>query len=104
MVVKLLLEKQGHEVEIAGNGKEAIECVNKGAHYDLILMDMSMPVLDGLKATRLLREQGCTLPIVALTANAMVEDRERCIKSGMDDFITKPVRAVVLAELLEKYY
>ncbi len=104
MVVKLLLEKQGHQVEIADNGKDAINCVKSGAHYDLILMDMSMPVLDGLKATRQLRESGCTLPIVALTANAMVEDRERCIKSGMDDFITKPVRAVMLAELLEKYY
>lgn len=104
MVVKLMLEKAGHHVIVANNGKEAVELLHEGhVRFDLILMDMSMPVLCGIDATKQLREEGCTLPIIALTANAMNEDKERCLASGMDDFITKPIRAVVLKQALRRH-
>ncbi|STO57497.1 PAS domain-containing sensor histidine kinase [Grimontia hollisae] len=104
MVVKLMLEKAGHYVVVANNGKEAIDLFH-GSHvqFDVILMDMSMPVLCGIDATKQLREEGYQLPIIALTANAMSEDKKRCLDAGMDDFVTKPIRAVVLKKTLQRH-
>lgn len=87
-----LLGQLGIQVEIATNGAEALECVARSS-YDLVLMDMQMPVMDGLTATRKLRacESLCDLPVVAMTANAMPSDREACIQAGMNDYLAKPI-------------
>ncbi|MEZ8142473.1 hybrid sensor histidine kinase/response regulator [Enterovibrio norvegicus FF-162] len=104
MVVKLMLEKAGHHVVVANNGQEAIDMIDEGkTQFDIILMDMSMPVLCGIEATKQLRAKGCQLPIIALTANAMNEDKEKCLQAGMDDFVTKPIRSVVLRQALQRH-
>jgi PAS domain S-box-containing protein len=92
-----LLSDVGVSCDYAENGREAVELVSSN-HYDLILMDMQMPEMDGLEATRQIRQlSGCaTLPIVAMTANAFTEDRERCRVAGMTDFMTKPIDPDVL--------
>lgn len=92
-----LLEREGHEVEIATDGAQAVDLATRGdMPYDLILMDMQMPVMDGLEATRRIRahERGTRehVRIVAMTANVMAEDRERCLAAGMDEYLAKPIR------------
>jgi len=98
-----LLEKAGHAVTVANNGKEAVDQVAV-REFDLILMDISMPEMDGLEATQEIRRNESDsrrrLPIVALTANAMVGDRERCLAAGMDHYVTKPVQTQVLSETM----
>ena len=89
-------------VDVAENGRQALDAVGRLV-YDLILMDCQMPVMDGYEATRAMRQAGCTTPIVALTANAMVGDREKCLAAGMDDYIAKPVKARTLADTLEHW-
>jgi signal transduction histidine kinase/CheY-like chemotaxis protein len=105
-VASRLLEKLGCRVEIACNGKEAIEMAEKTA-YDLVFMDCQMPVMDGYDATRLIRtaekKDGTHMSIVAMTANAADTDRDKCIASGMDDFISKPVINEDLLRVLHKY-
>ncbi len=104
-VATRLLEKLGLEVESAENGCEAVERV-LGGHYDLVLMDCQMPEMDGFEATRRIRAAGrasTDLPIVALTANAMSGDRERCLAAGMDEYLTKPLRRERLVEVLGKW-
>ena len=89
-----LLEREGHRVTLAENGQETLDALEK-ASYDLVLMDMQMPGLDGLEATRRIRKREARwahLPIIALTANAYAEDRERCLLAGMDGFVSKPIR------------
>jgi len=90
-----ILRTAGGEVSVAENGAEALdlalEAVDRGRPYDVIVMDMQMPVMDGYVATRRLREAGYTAPILALTAHAMVSERERCLEVGCDDFETKPI-------------
>jgi CheY-like chemotaxis protein len=93
-VAKRMLQKMGHTVVVAGNGKEAISLLP--AHrFDLILMDIQMPEMDGLSATRAIRESERAtrrhLPIIAMTAHAMKGDRERCIEAGMDGYVSKPI-------------
>jgi len=90
-----LLRDVGLEPDLAANGQQAVEMGATGA-YALILMDMQLPVMDGVEASRLLRAAGCTAPILAMTGNALAEDRARCMDAGMDDFITKPVEPEVL--------
>ena len=103
MVAIRMLTKLGHRVEIAGNGAEAVAAVARG-RFDVVLMDCLMPEVDGYEATTRIRaaERGGRLPIVALTASATIEDRERCLAAGMDDFISKPVRMAELAGALAR--
>lgn len=101
-----LLERWGHRVHIADHGQIALEMLAaSGAKFDLVLMDMMMPVMDGLEATRLIRarEQGSRIPIIAMTANAMASDRERCLEAGMDDYLSKPIKSQELRDLLLRY-
>ncbi len=100
----LMLTKGGYQVELAENGKEAVAKVLAAPRaYDLIFMDMQMPVMDGLAATRELRRQGVATPIIAMTANAMREDRERCLRAGMNDYIAKPVKREAVFEMIRKW-
>jgi signal transduction histidine kinase/HPt (histidine-containing phosphotransfer) domain-containing protein len=100
-----LLERKGHEVLVANNGAEAVG-LTRSQPFDLVLMDVQMPEMDGLEATRVIRERealsGAHLPIVAMTAQAMSGDRERCLEAGMDDYLTKPVRSAELYTTIEK--
>jgi signal transduction histidine kinase/CheY-like chemotaxis protein len=91
--------KEGAEVAIANNGLEAIELVHNGK-FDLILMDMQMPVMDGYTATTKLREMGYDIPIIALTAHAMKEDLEKCLRVGCNDYLSKPFRRENLIHLI----
>ncbi len=90
-----LLRKQGHEITVANNGRIAVDLLAK-QHFDLILMDVQMPEMDGFEATALIRqreaEQGGHIPIIAMTANVMAGDRELCLEAGMDGYVSKPVR------------
>ncbi len=102
MLVKLLLKKMNIEPVFADDGAIAVEKAQQDS-YDLILMDMQMPNLNGYEATQALREKGFTIPIIALTANAMKGDREKCEQAGCDDYISKPIKQQQLFELLSKY-
>ena len=97
-----LLEGMGHQVDTAWDGEQTVAAVER-TEYDLVLMDCQMPRLDGYAATRAIRglERGHRLPIVAMTANAMADDRQRCLEAAMDDFLTKPVSKRRLYDLLE---
>ena len=101
-LLTLYLEKMGAELTIAENGKIAVELAEKN-RYNLILMDMQMPIMDGLAAVRRLRQHGYKKPIVALTANAMNRDKVKCMAAGCDDFISKPVRRNDLYEMVSHY-
>ena len=106
--VEKVLEKLGFKnIDIVEDGKQALEMIEKN-RYDIVLMDCQMPELDGYKATTLLREkekkEGLSrLPVIALTANAMVGDRDKCLKAGMDDYLSKPIKAEKLTDLLTKW-
>jgi CheY-like chemotaxis protein/HPt (histidine-containing phosphotransfer) domain-containing protein len=97
-----LLEKMGHAVTVVGNGKEALAALEREA-FDAVLMDVQMPEMGGFEATGLLRQRegaGPHVPVIAMTAHAMKGDRERCMEAGMDDYVSKPIRAHELAEAL----
>jgi len=99
-----LLEKWGHRVTIAGDGRQALDAIERG-RFDVVLMDMQMPVMDGLEATRELRrreaERGLARQrVIAMTANAMQGDREACLEAGMDDYVAKPIKAAELGAKL----
>jgi len=101
-----VLEKHGHHVTVAGDGRLALAALDR-ATFDVVLMDVQMPEMDGFEATAAIRgrerETGNHLPIIAMTAHAMPGDRERCIAAGMDSYIAKPLKAAELIELLEKF-
>ena len=102
-LVLRVLNKLGYKAEIANNGIEAVEMFNSSS-YDIILMDMQMPEMDGLEATTVIRasSKGKQPHIVAMTANALTEDREKCLLAGMDDYISKPIKIQELINILEK--
>ncbi|MCH8965560.1 MAG: PAS domain S-box protein [Planctomycetes bacterium] len=112
-LITFVLEKAGAHVILAENGEEAFDkgmgsmhhrrAQDPKHHFDVILMDMQMPVMDGYAATRKLRDHGYTRPIIALTANAMTGDRDKCIQAGCDDFATKPIDRAQLLHIIQKY-
>jgi CheY-like chemotaxis protein len=101
-----MLQKRGHRVTVASNGREAVELLERSS-YDLVLMDVQMPLLDGIAATTLIREReketGVHQPIVALTAYAVKGDQDRCLAAGMDGYLPKPIRPEELDALLLTY-
>jgi two-component system, sensor histidine kinase and response regulator len=107
-VALALLNRLGYgRIEVAGNGREAVEAL-KRSDFDLVLMDCQMPLMDGYEATAAIRASDTQvrapkIPIIAMTANAVMGDREKCISAGMDDYISKPVQMNVLGPVLEKY-
>jgi PAS domain S-box-containing protein len=104
-VALAVLKKLGFTADVAANGQEAVDAALERS-YDLILMDCQMPEMDGFQATRAIRERegaGRRVPILAMTANAMQGDRERCIESGMDDYIPKPVGIAALRDALQRW-
>ncbi len=104
LLITFYLRKAGLEIDVAKNGRVALEMLHYGPeqlshprpHYDLIITDMQMPEIDGYTLTHTLRELGCTIPIIALTAHAMEEDRLKCIEAGCDDYTSKPINKVLL--------
>src|SRR5579859_4503426 len=106
-LVATLLRRAGFEIDVARNGRVAVEMAvaagERGAPYDLVLMDMQMPELDGYAAARELRARGCRLPIIALTANAVAGDRERCLEVGCTDFVAKPIDGLELVACVQAY-
>ncbi|MBW6520058.1 MAG: response regulator [Desulfoarculaceae bacterium] len=103
----MMLGKAGYTVQVVANGRLAVETYTRDPdRYDIILMDIQMPEMDGLEATRQIREKGFTdIPIVAMTANAMKGDREKCLEAGMNDYISKPIkRELVFKILAERLY
>jgi CheY-like chemotaxis protein len=105
-VATRILERQGHHVVSAEDGRKALAALNAGT-FDVVLMDVQMPEMDGLSATRTIREReketSAHIPIIAMTAHAMTGDRERCLEAGMDDYISKPIDARSLLNLVEKH-
>ena len=105
-VISLMLEQSGAEVSIANNGLEAVDLFKKGK-FDIVLMDLQMPEMDGLEASKVIKAskeyRKHPTPIVAVTANAFVEDRTRALEAGMDDFLTKPIRPQEFKGIIAKY-
>ena len=95
------LRKLGYDARAVNNGAEAVDEVLRD-DYDLVLMDCQMPVMDGIEATHRIR-QSIGIPIVAMTAHAMLGDRDRCLGAGMDDYLAKPVELTELAEVLARW-
>ncbi len=105
LLTRTLLERDGHSVRIAGNGREVLAALDEpgASAYDLVLMDLHMPDMDGFEATRHIRalpDIRSSLPVIALTANAMADDRQTCLAAGMDDYLSKPVAPDELARML----
>ena len=123
-----MLSRAGYQVETANNGREAVEkyknsrtdsktenltgCTlsdreKQNGYYALIFMDMQMPEMDGLAATQEIRkweaDNGCRVPVIAMTANASAGDREKCLEAGMDDYLTKPIKKDEVFALIEKW-
>jgi CheY-like chemotaxis protein len=106
-VLTLMLRSMGYEWEVANNGQEALEALTE-SHFELVIMDCQMPVMDGFEATRRVRTDGAgindkDIPIIAMTANAMQGDREKCIAAGMTDYLAKPTRKDQLQKLISRY-
>ncbi len=103
LVARSLLTKLGYgHITVAEDGRQAVAQCGQ-ATFDLVLMDCQMPVMDGFEATRALRDAGLAMPIIALTAGAVAQDRERCLATGMDDFLCKPIDGALLAQALARW-
>ncbi|HEY4061692.1 MAG TPA: response regulator [Puia sp.] len=99
----IILTRMGYEPDIAVNGKEVLDKI-RNEHFDLIFMDIQMPEMDGLEATRRIRATHAVQPlIIAMTANATREDREECFAEGMNDYLSKPINLDELVNMLEKW-
>ena len=94
--------KKYYQFERAKNGQEAVEMVDKN-QYDIVLMDIKMPIMDGLEATKAIREKHPDLPILALTANAFDSDRQLAMDAGCNDFLSKPVSSEECLETIKRY-
>lgn len=107
IIATRMLEKMGHTAVTVANGREAVEAL-RASPYDIVLMDCQMPEMDGFEATRMIRatlpSSQARIPIIALTANALLGDRERCLDAGMDDYVTKPIKPVELAAVIERLF
>ena len=103
-LAKMMLTKAGFKVDIASNGQEAVNILlEKPKDFDLVFMDIQMPVMDGFQATAAIRKAGLyNLPIVAMTAHAMKGYRQKCIEAGMDDYVTKPIKRDEVIAVIEK--
>ena len=101
-ILMCYLLKKHYEIVRAINGRDAIEKVEQGG-IDLVLMDIKMPEMDGLEATRIIKQAQPNMPIIALTANAFESDREQALAAGCDDFLSKPVNAEVCLSTIAKY-
>jgi CheY-like chemotaxis protein len=106
-LAKRLLEKRGHEVSVAGDGRQAVEAAMLAPPFDLILMDVQMPIMDGLEATRAIRQienpQLSSVPILAMTAFAMKADQDRCLAAGMNGHLAKPIDPAELHRAVESF-
>ena len=102
-----LLQRWGHTVTVAENGRAALHCW-RAESFDVILMDLQMPEMDGFEATSRIREEesntGRHVPIIAMTAHAMKGDRERCLAAGMDGYVAKPIRQQEVYEALARFF
>jgi len=94
--------KKYYQYDRARNGQEAVEMVEKG-EYDIVLMDIKMPIMDGLTATKAIKEKHPDLPIIALTANAFDSDRQLAMEAGCDDFLSKPVSSEICVKTIDKF-
>jgi signal transduction histidine kinase/ActR/RegA family two-component response regulator len=104
ILINAVLARMGHRVHLVADGRQAVEAVRRG-DYDLVLMDLQMPGMDGMEATQAIRALGdarATLPIIAMTANAFEEDRRACLAAGMDDYVAKPIDVDRLAEAIAR--
>ena len=103
-IAKRMFDSLGYSVDLANNGKEAVKKLDEQG-YDLVFMDVQMPIMDGLTATRFIRESTTsdTLPIIAMTANALPEDREACLDAGMNDYLAKPIKPKFLQDMINKW-
>lgn len=102
LLVQSFLEMEGAKVDLASDGSEGMQKAEKGSH-DLVIMDIQMPVMDGYTATSTLRSHGYKKPIIAFTAHAFEDERERCLKMGFTDFLSKPIKKRELVECIAKY-
>ena len=101
--MKAILEPTGAEIIVSDSGENALEEIYKHKTYDIILMDVRLPGIDGLEVTREIRKKGNKIPIIAQTAHAMGEDRQKCLKAGADDYISKPIEMEQLLTLIHKF-
>jgi len=104
-LAKRMLEKAGYRITVALDGKEAVRLfTNNPNRFDMILMDIQMPEIDGREATQIIRQQGFNdIPIIAMTAEAMKGDRERCLQAGMNDYIPKPIKRDVIYRMVKMW-
>ena len=113
-LARMMLKKAGYQVEIANNGKEALQKFSSDPEtFHLIFMDVQMPEMDGMEATRAIRkaeskrrngdDPRTRIPIIAMTANAMAGDREKCLEAGMDDYVSKPIKRELVFQMIDKY-
>ena len=104
-VIERMVQKLGYRADLVGNGREALEALSR-LSYGLVFMDCQMPEMDGFEACREIRNRdigGTRIPVVAITANAMKGDRERCLAAGMDDYVSKPFNQDDLKAAIEKW-